>query len=291
LLYAQDKIAMRARLDALGVPSPMWRAVSTLSDVSEFLADAGGKAVIKTARGGYDGKGVRVVTAADDVADWLSNARDGGPRLLAEEAVDFDRELAIQVVRRPSGEMRTWPVVESIQRGGICSEVIAPAPGFSPRAEREVRRMAELIATKLDVTGVLAVEMFEAGERLLVNELAMRPHNSGHWTIDASVTSQFEQHLRAVLDLPLGDTEPTAPVAVMANVLGGARVVLPEALADVVDGGAKIHLYGKEVRPGRKVGHVTVVGEEVERVYERAVAAAAIVRDGPAARPGGREQR
>lgn len=291
LLHAQDKIAMRTRLDALGIPGPMWRAVSTLSDVSEFLADAGGKAVVKTARGGYDGKGVRVVTDADDVADWLADARDGGPRLMAEEAVEFDRELAIQVARRPSGEIRSWPVVESIQRDGICSEVIAPAPGFSPRAERDARRIAELIATKLDVTGVLAVEMFEAGERLLVNELAMRPHNSGHWTIDAAVTSQFEQHLRAVLDLPLGDTAATASVAVMANVLGGARTVLPEALADVVDGGAKVHLYGKDVRPGRKVGHVTVAGDDVETVYRRAVEAAAIVRDGPAARPQRREMR
>lgn len=280
LLHAQDKIAMRTRLAALGVPGPMWRAVSTLSDVSEFLADAGGKAVIKTARGGYDGKGVRVVTAADDVADWLANARDGGPRLLAEEAVDFDRELAIQVARRPSGEIRAWPVVESIQRDGVCSEVIAPAPDFSPIAEREVRRMAELIATKLDVTGVLTVEMFQAGERILVNELAMRPHNSGHWSIDGAVTSQFEQHLRAVLDVPLGDTTPLSPVAVMANVLGGAREVLPLALGDIVDGGAKVHLYGKEVRPGRKVGHVTVTGDEVDEVYRRAVDAAAIVRDG-----------
>jgi 5-(carboxyamino)imidazole ribonucleotide synthase len=280
LLHAQDKIAMRTRLAALGVPGPMWRAVSTLSDITEFLADAGGKAVIKTARGGYDGKGVRVVTAADDVADWLANARDGGPRLLAEEAVDFDRELAIQVARRPSGEIRTWPVVESIQRDGICSEVIAPAPDFSPAAERDVRRIAELIATKLDVTGVLTVEMFQAGERILVNELAMRPHNSGHWTIDAAVTSQFEQHLRAVLDLPLGDTAAMAPVAVMANVLGGAREILPLALADVTDGGAKVHLYGKEVRAGRKVGHVTVVGDDVDEVYRRAVSAAAIVRDG-----------
>jgi 5-(carboxyamino)imidazole ribonucleotide synthase len=269
----------------------MWRAVATLSDIDEFLADAGGKAVIKTARGGYDGKGVRVVTAPDDVADWLSNARDGGPKLLAEEAVDFDRELAIQVARRPSGEIRTWPVVESIQRGGICSEVIAPAPGFPLSAEREVRRMAELIATKLDVTGVLTVEMFQAGERLLVNELAMRPHNSGHWTIDAAVTSQFEQHLRAVLDLPLGDTAALASVAVMANVLGGAREVLPPALADVVDGGAKVHLYGKEVRPGRKVGHITVMGDDVDEVYRRAVAAAAIVRDGSGTKSGGTEKR
>lgn len=280
LLHAQDKIAMRTRLDALGLPNPLWREVASLEDVADFLAEAGGRAVVKTARGGYDGKGVRVVTHPEQVADWLEAIGDGGPRLLAEEAVDFDRELAIQVARRPSGEIRTWPVVESIQRDGVCSEVIAPAPGFSALAQREVEHLAEVIATKLDVTGVLAVELFQAGERILVNELAMRPHNSGHWSIDGSVTSQFEQHLRAVLDLPLGDTTPTAAVTVMANVLGGAREDLPAALAQVTDPRAKVHLYGKEVRAGRKVGHVTVTGDDVDEVCRRAVAAAAIVRDG-----------
>lgn len=280
LLHAQDKIAMRTRLDALGLPNPLWREVASLEDVADFLAEAGGRAVVKTARGGYDGKGVRVVTHPEQVADWLEAIGDGGPRLLAEEAVDFDRELAIQVARRPSGEIRTWPVVESIQRDGVCSEVIAPAPRFSALAQREVEHLAEVIATKLDVTGVLAVELFQAGERILVNELAMRPHNSGHWSIDGSVTSQFEQHLRAVLDLPLGDTTPTAAVTVMANVLGGAREDLPAALAQVTDPRAKVHLYGKEVRAGRKVGHVTVTGDDVDEVCRRAVAAAAIVRDG-----------
>lgn len=280
LLHAQDKIAMRTRLDALGLPNPLWCEVASLEDVADFLAEAGGRAVVKTARGGYDGKGVRVVTHPEQVADWLEAIGDGGPRLLAEEAVDFDRELAIQVARRPSGEIRTWPVVESIQRDGVCSEVIAPAPGFSALAQREVEHLAEVIATKLDVTGVLAVELFQAGERILVNELAMRPHNSGHWSIDGSVTSQFEQHLRAVLDLPLGDTTPTAAVTVMANVLGGAREDLPAALAQVTDPRAKVHLYGKEVRAGRKVGHVSVTGDDVDEVCRRAVAAAAIVRDG-----------
>lgn len=288
LHHAQDKIAMRSRLATLGVPGPLWREVSTIAEVADFLADAGGRAVVKTARGGYDGKGVRVVTEPGDVADWLAAARAGGPRLLAEEAVDFDRELAIQVARRPSGEIRSWPVVESIQRDGVCSEVIAPAPDFPVALEREARRTAELIATKLDVTGVLAVEMFQAGDRLLVNELAMRPHNSGHWTIDGSVTSQFEQHLRAVLDLPLGDTAPTAAVTVMANVLGGERSDLPAALHDIVDAGVKVHLYDKEVRVGRKVGHVTVSGTDVAQVYDRAVAAAAIVRDGHNRQGGGR---
>lgn len=280
LLHAQDKIVMRSRLDALGVPGPQWREVKSLADVEQFLADMGGTAILKTARGGYDGKGVRRITSAADAADWLAAAAAGGPRVLAEEAVPFTRELAIQVARRESGEIRSWPVVESIQRDGVCSEVIAPAQGFPADAEREARAMAEIIATKLDVTGVLAVEMFQVGERLLVNELAMRPHNSGHWTIEGSVTSQFEQHLRAVLDVPLGDTTPLAPVAVMANVLGGTRETLTQAVAHVTDPGAKLHIYGKSVRPGRKVGHVTVMGTDAAQVYDRAVRAAGIVKDG-----------
>jgi 5-(carboxyamino)imidazole ribonucleotide synthase len=280
LLHAQDKIAMRSRLDALGVPGPVWREVTTEAEVQQFLADVGGTAILKTARGGYDGKGVRKITHAADAADWLAAAAQGGPRVLAEEAVPFTRELAIQVARRASGEIRSWPVVESIQRDGVCSEVIAPAQDFSRASEREARAMAEIIATKLEVTGVLAVEMFEVGEQLLVNELAMRPHNSGHWTIEGSVTSQFEQHLRAVLDVPLGDTTPLAPVTVMANVLGGTRATLEHAVAEVADPGAKLHIYGKGVRPGRKVGHVTVMGADPVAVYDRAVHAAGIVRDG-----------
>lgn len=280
LLYAQDKIAMRAKMKELGVPSPAWAPVTTADEVDAFLAQHSGRAVLKTARGGYDGKGVRVITSAAEASDWLEAAAAGGPQVLVEQAVDFAREVAIQVARRPSGEMAVWPLVESIQRAGVCSEVIAPAPGLTDELAREARGIAELIATSLDVTGALAVEMFETRDgRLLVNELAMRPHNSGHWTIDGAVTSQFEQHLRAVLDLPLGSTEPVAPVTVMANVLGGTRQDLTTALAEIDDAGAKIHLYGKGVKPGRKVGHVTVIGEDRDEVYDRAVRSAAIVRD------------
>ncbi|GIG55380.1 5-(carboxyamino)imidazole ribonucleotide synthase [Demequina activiva] len=283
LRFAQDKIEMRRRMDQLGLPNPAWREVATLADIEEFLAAHGGEAVLKTARGGYDGKGVRVISDAADARDWIESAADGGPRLLVEQKVPFVRELAVQIARRPSGDARAWPVVESIQRDGVCSEVTAPAPGLDPTLARQAEGIARTIAAELDVTGALAVELFETAEGLVINELAMRPHNSGHWTIDGSVTSQFEQHLRAVLDLPLGDTSATAPWTVMANVLGGARTDLPSALAETADPGAKVHLYGKGVRPGRKVGHVTVSGDEAESTYARAVAAAAIVRDGGAA--------
>lgn len=283
LVYAQDKIEMRRRMDALGLPNPDWAPVTTEAEVEEFLEGHGGEAVLKTARGGYDGKGVRVITDAADASDWLAAAADGGPRVLIEQKVPYVRELAALAARRPSGDVVTWPVVDSIQRDGVCSEVIAPATGLTPQEEHEAREVATRIATELGVVGVLAVEMFDTGEHVLINELAMRPHNSGHWTQDGSVTSQFEQHLRAVLDLPLGSTAPTAPVTVMANVLGGTREDLPAALADVHDPDAKVHLYAKGVRTGRKVGHVNLSGADADDVYGRAVAAAAIVRDGGAA--------
>lgn len=283
LLYAQDKIEMRTRMDSLGLPNPAWAHVETEADVEDFLAVHGGVGVLKTARGGYDGKGVRIIHAPHEASDWLRAAGDGGPRVLLEEKVPFDRELAVLVARRPSGEMRAWPTVESIQRAGVCSEVIAPAPDLPASLDEEAARIGEAVAEGLGVTGVLAVELFLVGDRILVNELAMRPHNSGHWTIDGAVTSQFEQHLRAVLDLPLGDTAATAPWTVMANVLGGARGSLTDALAEIDDAGAKVQLYGKGVRAGRKVGHVNVSAASRDEAYRRAVAAAAIVRDGGAA--------
>ncbi len=287
LVHAQDKIVMRTRLAALGVPIPAWAALSTAADLTAFLADHEGVAVVKTARGGYDGKGVRVVRAAGEVEDWFAAVADGtGVPLLAEEKVPFTRELAVLVARRPSGEIRTWPVVESVQRDGVCAEVVAPAPGLDPSTQAEALDVATRIAAGLGVTGVLAVELFEVADgaggppRVLVNELAMRPHNSGHWTIDGAVTSQFEQHLRAVLDLPLGDTSARSPWTVMANVLGSALPDPTDALGDVtrLDAGAKVHLYGKEVRAGRKLGHVNVSGDDLDDVRRRAVAAAAVLR-------------
>ncbi len=275
LEFAQDKLRMRSRLAALGLPVPEWGAVSSLADLDRFIARHGGRAVVKTARGGYDGKGVRVVSAAAEVADWF----DDDDPLLVEELVDFRRELSQMLARRPSGEIALWPVVESIQRGGVCVEVIAPAPQASPKLREVAAEIATTIAAELGVTGALAVELFETtDDRLLINELAMRPHNSGHWTIDGSATSQFEQHLRAVLDLPLGPTTAREPWSVMVNVLGGTTADRhAAALAD--QPGAKLHFYGKQPRPGRKVGHVTAGGDDLEDVVFRARAAAAFFED------------
>jgi 5-(carboxyamino)imidazole ribonucleotide synthase len=290
LLHAQDKVVMRERLTALGVPCPRWARVLDIEDLEAFRGSSGGRAVVKTARGGYDGKGVRVVDAGplpDDVVAWCEAAADGsGPAVLVEELVPFDRELAVLVARTPSGESAVWPVVESVQRDGVCAEVVAPAPDLDPATAAEAEAVARAVADGLDVTGVLAVELFEIRDRaggrprVLVNELAMRPHNSGHWTIDGAVTSQFEQHLRAVLDLPLGDVTPVARWTVMANVLGSALADPTDALADVLgaDSGARVHLYGKAVRPGRKLGHVNVSGDDLDDVRARARAAAARLR-------------
>jgi 5-(carboxyamino)imidazole ribonucleotide synthase len=272
LAVAQDKLVMRARLGALGIPVPAWAEVRDRSELAQFLAANGGAAVVKTPRGGYDGKGVRVVRDAADADDWLA----AGP-VLAEELVVFRRELAQLVARRPSGELAAWPLAETVQVGGVCAEVIAPAPDGGSLIV-EAREMAAAIAHGLEVTGVLAVELFETVDgRLLVNELAMRPHNSGHWTIDGAVTSQFEQHLRAVLDLPLGDPSPVAAVSVMVNVLGGpAGAHLPDRYpaAFAAHPDVKFHSYGKDSRPGRKVGHVTATGGDADAVRTRARAAA-----------------
>ncbi|MCY1695878.1 5-(carboxyamino)imidazole ribonucleotide synthase [Curtobacterium sp. SL109] len=281
LAVAQDKIVMRTRLTELGLPVPDWAAVHDPDELRAFLDAHGGRAVVKTARGGYDGKGVRVVTDPADVEDWFIALAESGSAqaLLAEEFVPFTRELAQSVARRPSGEVVAWPLVETEQRDGVCAEVIAPAPDSAGRLADLAESIAVRIAEELDVTGVLAVELFQTGdERILINELAMRPHNTGHWSIDGATTSQFEQHLRAVLDLPLGATGTNAPVAVMVNVLGGPAdgdlaARYPGALAAFPE--AKYHFYGKAPRPGRKIGHVTVTGDDVDDVVYRARSAAA----------------
>lgn len=279
LQYAQDKLLMRERLAALGLPVPDWAPVASVAELDVFIEGHGGRAVVKTARGGYDGKGVRVVRDAGEVADWFA----ADIPLLAEELVEYRRELSQVLARRPSGEIALWPVVESVQRDGVCVEVIAPAPGSSDRLTEIAGAIARTVAESLGVAGVLAVELFETtDDRLLVNELAMRPHNSGHWTIDGSATSQFEQHLRAVLDLPLGPTTARVPWSVMVNVLGGpAGESLPARYAEVLDDqpGVRLHSYGKESRPGRKVGHVTATGDELDEVVFRARAAAAFFED------------
>lgn len=277
LVYAQDKLIMRERLAALGVPVPGWARVAKAAELEAFLREYGGRAVVKTARGGYDGKGVRVVTNALEARDWLDGLGDG-ESLLVEEFVEFRRELAQQIARNPSGEMMLWPVVETVQTDGVCSEVLAPAPDSAGAIGDMCGSIATTIAAGLNITGVLAVELFETeDDRILVNELAMRPHNSGHWSMNGCVTSQFEQHLRAVLDLPLGDTSLVAPWSVMVNILGGPAngdLDAPVARAMGEYPEAKFHLYGKQPRPGRKIGHINVIGQDLAATVAAARGAA-----------------
>jgi 5-(carboxyamino)imidazole ribonucleotide synthase len=278
LVHAQDKTVMRARLTELGVACPRWRVVPDAAALEGFGDEVGWPVVLKTPRGGYDGRGVRVVATAAEAADWIGR----GEPLLAEERVDFTRELAVLVARSPHGQAAVYPVVETVQVDGICREVFAPAD-ISDEHALAAQRAALRIAEGLDVTGMLAVEMFDTPAGVLVNELAMRPHNSGHWTIEGARTSQFEQHLRAVLDLPLGDTRMTTARAAMSNVLGGDVEDMYGGYLHCMahDPGVRIHMYGKDVRPGRKVGHVTTVGEDAEDVRARAVHAAAFLRGDP----------
>jgi 5-(carboxyamino)imidazole ribonucleotide synthase len=282
LKYTQDKLAMRERLSALGIPCPRFAPVASTADVEAFTGGAG-KVVLKAVSGGYDGKGVWVCESSAEVEDVLAH----GIPLMAEEFVPFRRELAALVARSPSGQGAAYPIVQTVQVDGICREVIAPAPGLLPDVAVEAEAMALKIAAELGVTGLLAVELFETDRGgLLVNELAMRPHNSGHWTIEGARTSQFEQHLRAVLDLPLGScAPPEGTFTVMANLLGGTDPDVFDRYLHVMaaDPAVKVHFYGKEVRPGRKIGHVTIVGgpdDDVADVRDRARRAASYLRWG-----------
>jgi 5-(carboxyamino)imidazole ribonucleotide synthase len=318
LRYTQDKLAMRERLSELGIPCPRFAPVSSMADVEAFVGGTvggdGGSSpremdglrarydggfghrarnpadvpnawpvVLKAVSGGYDGKGVWVCESAGEVEDVLGH----GIPLLAEEFVPFRRELAALVARSPSGQGAAYPVVQTVQVDGICREVIAPAPGLSPDVAVEAEAMALKIAAELGVTGLLAVELFETGPGgLLVNELAMRPHNSGHWTIEGARTSQFEQHLRAVLDLPLGScAPPEGTFTVMANLLGGTDPDVFDRYLHVMaaDPAVKVHFYGKGIRVGRKIGHVTILGgpdDDVEAVRDRARRAVSYLRWG-----------
>ncbi len=274
LVHAQDKIVMREALTAAGVPCPLWAAVTTPDDVAELAVQTGWPVVLKTSRGGYDGRGVWVLDDLQAVADLMATTSLApGARWLAEERVDFVQELCAQVARSPHGQAVAYPVVRTVQTDGICTEVVSPAPGLTDDEAVAAQAAALTVAGALDVTGMLAVEMFETRDgRVLVNELAMRPHNSGHWSIDGAVTSQFENHLRAVLDLPLGDPSAIAPYAVMVNVLGGDKPDLYRAYLHCLarDPGLRIHMYGKDVRPGRKIGHVSVTGDDLDDLLVRA---------------------
>jgi 5-(carboxyamino)imidazole ribonucleotide synthase len=272
LRFAQDKIAMRTRLGELGIAVPAWTALTgpdagdLAEDLQQFGEVHGWPIVLKAATGGYDGRGVWIASTLAEATTIATELIERGIEVLVEQRVELKRELAAVVARSPFGQGGAWPVVETVQRDGICVEVVAPAPGLTGEQADHAQQLALRLAQELDVVGVLAVELFETADgQLLVNELAMRPHNSGHWTMDGSRTSQFEQHLRAVLDYPLGDTEAIAPVTVMANVLGAAKTPamplderLHHLLARMPD--ARVHLYGKEERPGRKIGHINFLG-------------------------------
>ena len=316
LVFAQDKLAMRRRLTHIGIACPAWAQVRDAASLQAFGDEVGWPVIVKTPRGGYDGNGVRVVGSPDEVADWLAEAAreaaarhaaqhdaarldvsqldvaqldadqgddvdDGGPLadgLLAEAKVDFVRELALLVVRSPSGQAGAWPVVETVQTGGICTQVLAPAPDLDPHLAALATEAGLRIAGELGVTGVMAVEMFEVTDletgdpAYMVNNLVMGPHKSGCWSIDGAVTSQFEQHLRAVLDLPLGDTSTLARWTVMGNVLGGDHRDLYPAYRHLMarDPALKVHLYGEGVRPGRTIGHVNVSGSDLDDLRARA---------------------
>ena len=303
ILYAQDKRQMRERLAALGAPVPRWQPVSSAEDITAFAAagasvagssaagsggaaatpggsSAGWPVIAKAVRGGYDGRGVWMLDGPEAAAELVAT----GTELIVEERVPLRRELAALVARSPFGQVAAYPVVETVQRDGICVEVLAPAPGLSEALALEAQQLAIDLANALGVVGLLAVELFETDSGIVVNELAMRPHNSGHWTIEGARTSQFEQHLRAVLDYPMGETALTAPAVVMANVLGGepGGMSIDERLHHLfaADPGARVHLYGKQIRPGRKIGHVTVLGDDMTAVRARAVRAARWLQEG-----------
>ncbi|PRY51900.1 5-(carboxyamino)imidazole ribonucleotide synthase [Geodermatophilus tzadiensis] len=286
LVHAQDKLVLRRALAAAGEPQPAWAEVRSPGELAAFAdAHGGWPVVVKTPRGGYDGRGVFVLDEAGQAADLFA----AHPALLAEERVPLVRELAVLVARSPFGQVAVWPVVETVQQDGINTEVLAPAPGLDEEIAGTAQELAVRIADRVGVVGVMAVELFEVADGVLVNELAMRPHNSGHWTIEGARTSQFEQHLRAVLDYPLGSTALAAPAVVMANVLGGAASAegwtgpgiderVHHLMAHWPD--VKLHWYGKGQRPGRKLGHVTALGGDLAEVRARAVAAARYLADG-----------
>jgi 5-(carboxyamino)imidazole ribonucleotide synthase len=273
LLFAKDKLYARTQLAALGLPVPAFAAVREPDDVAAFAAEHGWPVVCKATRGGYDGRGVEVVATLAEATSVLAR----GGTWMVEAHVDIAVEVAVVIARRPGGERVAYPVVETVQQDGQLVELVQPAR-IAPEVAAEAVRLGTEVADAVDGVGIIAVELFvDPSGQLTLNELAVRPHNSGHATIEAATTSQFHNHLRAVLDWPLGDTSLRAPAAALVNLLGPDgpdRIAerLPEALA--IDDAA-VHLYGKASRPGRKIGHVTVLGDDAEVALARAREAAA----------------
>ena len=258
-IYSQNKLAMRRKMEELGLPNPKWEEFDGTSCEIEFPL------IAKSIAGGYDGRGVFVV---QDLEELQGLRERSGANLLIEEKLTFDYEIAVMVARSPHGQAATWAPTLTVQRDGICTQTITPVPDLSEALATEVTQIALKIAQGIDLVGVMAVEIFVVGDHLIINELALRPHNSGHWSIEGSVTSQFEQHLRAVLDLPLGDTSLVAEYAVMGNVIGietdkSKDLYRPYLHLMARIPGLKVHQYMKELRPGRKAGHVTLLGSNL----------------------------
>ncbi len=256
--YSQNKALMRERLSVY--PAPKWKVINDGDDLLDFPF------IAKSISGGYDGRGVWKIKNHDDLDEVLNEI----PQLLVEELIEFDFEIAVMVARSAHGQAVTWAPTQTIQSDGICTSTISPAPKLSSGLSEKAQHLALSIANDLALIGVMAVEMFVKGEQLFINELAMRPHNSGHWTIEGAKTSQFEQHVRAILDLPLGDPSMVAPYAVMGNILGGDKTDMYRPYLHLMarNPDLKFHQYKKEIRKGRKVGHVTVVGENLLELTE-----------------------
>ena len=252
-IYSQDKVEMRKKLSAF--PAPNWKVATTTADIDRYPL------IAKAVSGGYDGRGVWKINSQDELAEVLKTI----PQLLIEELITFDSEIAVMVARSPHGQATSWTPTETVQADGICTLTISPAQCITPKIAEEAQKLALEIAQEIGVIGVMAVEMFVKGDQIFINELAMRPHNSGHWTIDGARTSQFEQHLRAILDLPLGDPSMTSEFAVMGNILGGEKADMYRPYLHLMarNPELKFHQYKKEVRVGRKIGHVTAVGSDL----------------------------
>jgi 5-(carboxyamino)imidazole ribonucleotide synthase len=275
---SQSKRMQRERFRSLELPAPHFLVVTDRSHIEDFVNRHGMPLIVKADRGGYDGRGVWTVEDVPALDSVLDELQGRGITPILEERVSLDRELAMQIARSPSGAMRTYPLVETIQVDGMLRELIAPAPDASVLQD-EARQIVETIAADCGLVGLLAVEFFQSSGSLLINEIATRPHNSGHFSIEGAATSQFEQHLRAVLDLPLGSTALTAPWAVTENIVGSAQgdLIPAQARAAMALDGVHLHLYGKEARPGRKIGHLTVLGDNLDDTLARARHAAKIM--------------
>jgi 5-(carboxyamino)imidazole ribonucleotide synthase len=279
LAYAVDKAKMRQLCSEHALPAPRFELFEpgALVDVEALGQRLGWPLVLKAARGGYDGRGVFVVEGPEEARRYVADLGARGIGIVAEEHAEIRRELAALVVRRPNGELRAWPAVETAQIGGVCREVLVPG-SLEAEVARDATALARSVAETIGLVGVMAVELFDTPSGLVLNELALRPHNSGHWTQDGAATSQFANHLRAVLDLPLGTTDLVAPAVASVNVFGGppgAPPLLEGLQPALAVPGARVHLYGKETRPMRKLGHVNVTGDNAGEVRRRAWAAAA----------------